>query len=206
MAVNQAGLSYLLSVSQSKSFFNRPGNKNEGIIKKLNKGTDSYKDNSNCNNNNKYMQLLRKLQEKDKAMQETLYERMSLKLRLEGLRREEMTTSNLRKKDRILAEQECILYHCSMRKLLSASQKNSGIRLGTGDLNIKSCESSENNILEKADEISSDIKESVRFGIEAAEVARRRKNNQIKEAIEAAAKKSAAKREKNRKRWINARV
>lgn len=203
MRIDQAGLNSLLSVIQPRGYFDKLSGKREGIIKKLNQGMNLSKDNASKNKNK---QLLKELYTTDKQMQAAFYEEKSLQLRLERLKIEEITTSNLRKKDRILAEHESTLFNASMGKLISAQGKSSELKFGRVDEGTKRDESMQKDIFERAEGINEDIKESAKLGIAAAEVARRRRNNQMKMAIEAAAKKSAARREREKKRLINVTV
>lgn len=203
MRIDQAGLNSILSVIHPRGYFNKLSEKREGIIEKLNQGMNLNKDNASKNKNK---QLLKELYTTDKQMQAAFYEEKSLQLRLERLKIEETTTSNLRKKDRILAEHEYTLFNASMGKLISAQGKSSELKFGRVDEGTKRDESMQKDIFERAEGINEDIKESAKLGIAAAEVARRRRNNQMKMAIEVAAKKSAARKDREKKRLINVTV
>lgn len=213
MHIDQKGLNYLLSAIQPKSSQDALRKKRGDLIKKLNNGVISNKGNGKAAGNK---QLLMEFKSIDKQIQMAIYEEKSLKLRLERLKLEEATTANPRKKERILAEHESLLHNASMGKLLSASEKSSRLKITIGDGAVLSLsgrcpgdrggESTQHGIKDEFAEINSDIKEAIKYGMEAAEVARRRRHNQVNEAIEEAAKKSAAKKRKRKKISINTTV
>lgn len=184
MSINQVGLNNLLSIVRPKSTLDELKERREGLWKKLNQGVNNNDGSINTK------QVLLELGEADRQIQRATYEEESRKLELENLKREEAAAKKLRERERLLAKHERVLQNASMRKLLSASGKFSGYGKfsagtsfinGAGTCGAKTGDLSQYDFMRKAEEINVDVKESVEFGIAAAEVARRRKRNELKE-------------------------
>lgn len=202
MPIDQVGLNTLLSVFRPKNYLETLREKREGIWKKLSSNVrDDSKDNK---------QVIADLQATDKQIQQEIYEEKSRKLELERLKREEAAAKNLRERERVYAAHERVLQTASINKLFSATCNAAEYRAmakgGTPLLFNNGVYEKDgytsNRLLEKTQEISGNIKESVEYGVAAAEVARRRKDNRIKLEIEVALTNEAA-RKKKRKRSIN---
>ncbi|OPX44993.1 hypothetical protein CLHUN_12250 [Ruminiclostridium hungatei] len=131
---------------------------------------------------NDIKESINKLREYDRDIQARAYENTARRLELERLEREEVTARNLHEKGLVLARHEDTLNCYSFGKLLSAKGKMHA-----------------SNTSSKAEEVGKELKESVEFGIAAARVAVRRKNNRIKEENEQALAKRNSRKNKPRK-------
>ncbi|WP_371380196.1 hypothetical protein [Sporomusa aerivorans] len=207
MSIDQAGLNKLLAMVYPKNNLTALREYRDGLQKKLEQevrnSTSATTVNSDDNNNRADTQhVIVELQATDKQLQLAVYEEETRKLELERLKREEAMAKNLRAREKALAKHESVLYNASMNKLFSAINKlpqvqtmaGSGMAFSFGqqpaetDKNSYSTHSLEG----KFEEINRDLKESTEYGIAAAEVARRRKNTQLKAEIEEAANKYKA--------------
>ncbi|BBB90205.1 MAG TPA: hypothetical protein PKA28_06420 [Methylomusa anaerophila] len=202
MPIDQVGLNNLLANFFPKNNLTVLREYHAGLQKKLaekafgNKEMLAKQDNNNANTDIK--QIVAELQAADKQIRQAIYEEETRKLEIDRLKREEAAAENLRKREKALARHERVLDNASMGKLLSAASKITH-KVGAGmviSLN------SPHGLPGKNDEIERDLKESVEFGIAAAEVARRRKNSELKANSEEAAYKKATK-EKAQKRNLN---
>ncbi|WP_371360905.1 hypothetical protein [Sporomusa malonica] len=215
MPIDQMGLNNLLANLYPKSNLTALREYRNGLQKKLEQTANGNKEmlaKQDNNNNTDSKQVIVELQAADKQIQQTIYEEETRKLELERLKREEAAAETLRKREKALAKHEHALSNASMSKLLSAATKSSQVNTmdGLGMTFSFSQPSSEpsnignapHSLTGKVDEIERDLKESVELGIAAAEVARRRKDNELKANIEEAACKKA-KKEKVKKRNVN---
>lgn len=200
MSIDLRGLNNLLSIVHPKSNLDSLKEYRNGLWKKLSQEANAAdrkpggpgKSDSGTQANIRTVFV--ELEAVDKQIQQASYEEQSRKLEEENLKREEAAAKKLREREKALAKHERVLENASMRKLLSAAGKFTGYRTAAGTgINIVShpgisgisndgCQ--QHSLMGKAEEINRDIKESVEFGIAAAEVARRRKQNERKEAIE----------------------
>lgn len=194
MSIDQIGLNKLLSIVRPKSNLDSLKEHRDGLWKKLNQGINTGT--GNPDNNSDMKQMITELAEADRQIQQATYEEESRKLELERLKREEAAAKSFREREKALAKNERALQNASMHKLLSAAGKYSVYRTTPGAGAIYSLSQGLPGInnagyppqgpLGKSEEINGDIKESVEFGIAAAEVSRRRKRNQMKEENEEA--------------------
>lgn len=225
MSIDLMGLNSLLSIAQPKSNLDALKEYRNGLWKKLSQGANTTdkkpggpgKDDSG--NQADIKRAFAELEAVDKQIQQASYEEQSRKLEEENLKREEAAAKKLREREKALAKHERVLENASMRKLLSAAGKFAGYRTAAGTginivsppglsgINHDGCQ--QHSLTGKAEEINRDIKESVEFGIAAAEVARRRKQNERKEAVEEDACKNdqigclAAAKKRRKKNSIN---
>jgi hypothetical protein len=216
MPIDQMGLNNLLANLNPKNNLTALREYRDGLQKKLEQEAIGNKEmlatQDNNNNNTDIKQVIVELQAADKQIQQTIYEEETRKLELERVKREEAAAKTLRDREKALARHEHVLMNASIGKLLSAAAKVSqcnsiggaGIALSFSQSASKtsSTENSPYSLTGKSNEIARDLKESVEFGIAAAEVARRRKANELKANIEEAACKKA-KQEKANTRNIN---
>ncbi|QDR79936.1 hypothetical protein [Sporomusa termitida] len=216
MPVDQMGLNNLLAKLNPKNNLTALRDYRDGLQKKLeqeaigNKEMHAKPDANHTTTDIK--QVIVELQAADKQIQQTIYKEETRKLELERLKREEAAAKKLRDREKALARHERVLLNASMGKLLSAAVKASQGNTIGGTGMVVACspsaakpsntENSPYSLTGKSDEIERDLKESVEFGIAAAEVARRRKANELKADREEAAGKKA-KKEKAKKRNIN---
>lgn len=214
MPIDQAGLNNLLSMVYPKSNLQALREYRDGLQKKLEQGvgnsnSETTTNSDSTNNRADTKQVIVELQSIDKKIQLGVYEEETRRLELERVKREEALAKNLREREKTLAKHECVLYKASMNKLFSAinnfSQAQTMAGLGMAfSFSQHSSETNHNgypaNSLEgKVEEINRDLRESNEFGIAAAEVARRRKNNQAKVEIEEAARKNTKKQNSKNK-------
>lgn len=197
MAIDQNGLNNLLSIFQPKSNLTALREYREGLWKKLNeaKNTKESPDKSNSSYMADTKQIIVELQSADRQIQQAVYEEENRKLEIERLKREEAMAKSLREKQKALAKHEGVLVNACLNKLLSAAGKaslnqptsNWGTTNFTNSINKDSNQqTSSSNFMDNNAAINSDLKESREFGIAAAEVARRRKNTEMKEQSEEA--------------------
>ncbi|MHB8061650.1 MAG: hypothetical protein ACYDG2_03275 [Ruminiclostridium sp.] len=220
MLIDQKGLNNLLSIIQPKNSLNILREKRESQLQKLNQMISTSSNDTEkigkCGNsvNGDIKQVIAELQASDEQIQLTVYEEKSRKLELERLKREEAMAKNPRQREKALAKQECVLYTASMNKLLSAKEKSSSeystiASTGTTLLYTKRLSETDSDgylrhsSIQKAKEIDRDIKASIEFGIGAAEVARRRKYNHMKEESKEADNKKDTTGKKKKKISIN---
>ncbi|TWH47109.1 hypothetical protein [Sporomusa sp. KB1] len=211
MPIDQMGLNNLLAIVNPQSNLTALKNYREGLQQKLeqklhNNTTDTIVNHDSSNTNTDDKQVIVELQTVDKQIQQTIYEEETRKLELERLKREESTAKNARERGKALARHERALDNASMNKLYSAISNNSQVQTMAGlGMSFPFClPSSESNnsthpqysLAGKVEETERDLKESTEYGIAAAEVACRRKNNQLKADIEEAACKNAKKAKK----------
>lgn len=213
MPINQIGLNNLLASVNPKSNLTTLREYREGLQKKLeqkyNNTTETIVNHDSSNTNTDNKQVIVELQAVDKQIQQTVYEEETQKLELERLKREEATAKNAREREKMLAKHQCALDNASMNKLYSAISNHSQAQTMAGlGMSFSFCQpSAESNnnthpqysLEGKVEAIERDLKESTEYGIAAAEVSRRRKNNQLKADIEEAASKRAKSKEKKRK-------
>lgn len=214
MNINQKSLNNLISIMQPRNSLDMLKEKREAQLKKLNQGlgtiTDSGKDIKNATDSTK--QAFAELRSIDEQILMEIYEEKSNKLELERLEREEATAKSLRQKENASAEHQAVLERCSMNKLFSAKRKSlelrtmvkSGVSVTLSeDLSTTGKDSTGNKLIQKSEEINRDIKEASEFGIAAAKVAVRRKNNQVKKENEEAAAAKIKNRKVKDKKYIN---
>lgn len=224
MSIDMKGLNNLLSIVQPKSNLDSLKEYRNGLWKKLSQGADTNDKKpgdpgkGDSGNQADIKRVFVELEAVDKQIQQASYEEQSRKLEEENLKREEAAAKKFREREKALAKHERALENASMRKLLSAAGKFTGYRTAAGTginivsppgvsgINNDGCQ--QHSLTGKAEEINRDIKESVEFGIAAAEVARRRKQNERKEELEEDACKNdpvalAAVKKKRRKNSIN---
>ena len=195
MPIDQMGLNNLLAIVNPKS--------NLTVLKEYRAGLQKKFEQEIRNTNTGNKQAIVELQAVDNQIQQTIYEEESQKLELERLKREEATAKNAREREKVLAKHERALDNASMKKLYYAISNNSQVQTMAGlGMSFSFCQpSSESNntahpqysLEGKVDEIERDLKESTEYGIAAAEVARRRKSNQLKADIEESACKNVKK-------------
>ncbi|CQR71739.1 hypothetical protein SOV_05370 [Sporomusa ovata DSM 2662] len=211
MPIDQMGLNNLLAIVNPQSNLTALRNYREGLQKKLeqklhNNTTETIVNHDSSNTNTDDKQVIAELQSVDKQIQQTVYEEETRKLELERLKREASTAKNAREREKTLAKHERALDNASMNKLYSAISNNSQVQTMAGlGMSFSFCQpsSASNNSTHpqyslegKVEETERDLRESAEYGIAAAEVARRRKNNQLKADIEEAACKNAKKAKK----------
>lgn len=186
MAIDQTGLNSLLSTFQPQNNLTALRKYRENLFKKLNQAVTNPK---HLNNNEKIdtKQIIVEIQSADKQIQQSMYEEQSRKLEIERLKQEEAFAKNLREKEKALAKHERILVNACFNKLLSAAGKfsvskplNSHCADNLAAFNNNTSRTS----IDHNTPIDRDLKESVAFGIAAAEVSRRRKNTEIKKQAE----------------------
>jgi len=192
MPINQSSLNSILSMAQSKSNYDILTEKQNGILKKLNQLIDnSTNDKTKVDNK----QLISELQETNKQIQQAIYDEKTTQLELQRLQLEEETGKSYRDRERAFAKHEDVLLNASMSKLFSAKSKLSQFsKMAGGKITIKDMANMTSqgagqnylpkNLLDKVDDINRDLKESAEYGKAAAEVARRRKKNQLKADLE----------------------
>ncbi len=211
MPIDQMGLKNLLAIVNPKSNLTALREYRERLQKKFeqetyNKPTEMIANHNSSNTNTDTKQVILELQAVDKQIQQSVYEEETRKLELERLKREEATAKSAREREKALAKHERALNNASMNKLYSAISNNSQAQTMAGSgMTFSFCPSASeanNNAhpqysLEgKVKAIDRDLKESTEYGIAAAEVARRRKTNQLKADIEEASCKNAKKAKK----------
>lgn len=197
MNINQKNLNDLVSIMQPRSSLDMLKERREALLRNItpNISTAGNNENSETNVGKDIKHTIEELREIDQQIQAEIYEEETRKLEIERLKREEAAAKNFREREKVLARHEATLDGYSFNKLLSADGKarqlntmaKSGVSvtLTNGPLpEDKGCGSS---LTEKTEEINGDIKESVEYGIAAAEVAVRRKRERIKAEIEEAA-------------------
>lgn len=215
MSIDQASLNMLQAMANPKSQLTALKEYRDGLQNKLEQATRNQTtvnaDNQTNNASSDRKQVIVELQAADKQLQQTIYEEETRKLELERLKREAAMAKNQRQRAKALANHERALTNASTGKLLSAAIKNSQYQASGGtepSLSLISpspaeatgSQSPQSGFASKAAEIQSDLKEAVDYGIEAAEVARRRKDAEIKAAGEEAAEKKA---KKAKRRTVN---
>ncbi|WP_094607473.1 hypothetical protein SPSIL_004920 [Sporomusa silvacetica DSM 10669] len=211
MPIDQISLNNLLAIVNPKSNLTALREYREGLQKKLeqklhNNTTETIVNHDSSHTNTDNKQVIVELQAADKQIQQTVYEEETQKLELERLKREEATAKNAREREKVLAKHERTLDNVSMNKLYSAISNNSQAQTMAGlGMSFSFCQpSAESNnnthpqysLAGKVEAVERDLKESTEYGIAAAEVARRRKSNQLKADIEEAASKNAKKAKK----------
>lgn len=197
MPIDQTGLNNLQAMFQPKSNLDVLREQRDGLWKKMNNSESSGENDSSKAKVNNH-QLIVELQGTDKQIQQAVYEEENRKLELERLKREEAAGKNLREREKALAKHEGVLYNASMNKLLSAKGKSSQCQKMGGiscsliqGVPVSSSEvDSSHNKTGLLNEIDRDLRESIQFGIGAAEVARRRQKNHRQEELEASNQKS----------------
>lgn len=203
MRVDEITLRDILSQLQPKSSLDRLREKRETLLKKINQSES----NPESPNNPKDMkQAFMELIDIDQQIQREIYDEKSRKLEIERLKNEEAAAKKFREREIILAKHEAALCRRSFNKLLSASSKCNGFRLTVKSgvsLTIREIASTgESNNLSKltdrVDEVNRDVKESVEYGIAAAKVAARKRNNRIRKEIQ----ETALEKKQNRKNKI----
>lgn len=195
MPIDSRYLNNLMPIIQPKNNLDSLKEYRNGLWKKLSQGANTSDkkpggpEKSDSGTQVDIKRVFVELEAVDKQIQQASYEEQSRKLEEENLKREEAAAKKLREREKALAKHERVLENASMRKLLSATGKFPEYRTvaGTGIIS-DGCQ--QKSFMGKAEEINRDIKESVEFGIAAAEVARRRKQNERKEETEAAAHKN----------------
>ncbi|CUH97276.1 hypothetical protein P22_3403 [Propionispora sp. 2/2-37] len=186
MSIDQAGLHTLLSTLQPKTNLAALKERRDNLWQKLNQqATNPSASQSDTK------QIVAELSAADQQLQQATYNEVNRKLEIERCKREAEAAKKLREKEKKLAKHERVLYNASMNKLFSAIGNLSQYQAlsGTGAVAPGAPGSG---LPDKASEIDRDLKESVQFGIAAAEVARRRKHTQQKLAIEEARQNQTA--------------
>lgn len=207
MPIDQTSLNKLLAMVNPKSKLTTLREYRDGIQKKLNQATQNTADmaanpaNSSESTDTKHVIL--ELASADKQIQQAIYEEETQKLELERLKREEAMAKSAREREKLLAKHERALENASIRKLYSAIANNSQAQTMAGSgssfsfnqpsINSNNASHPQNSLEGKVDAVERDLKESVEYGIAAAEVARRRKNNEVKANLEEVADKKAKK-------------
>lgn len=181
MSIDQAGLNTLLSTLQPKTNLTVLKERRDSLWQKLNQqATNPSASQSDTK------QIVAELSAADLQLQQATYDEVNRKLEIERCKREADTAKKLREKEKKLAKHEQVLYNASMNKLFSAIGNLSQYQALSGTGTTAAPGASSSGLPDKAGEIDRDLKESVQFGIAAAEVARRRKRTQQKLAIEEA--------------------
>lgn len=215
MPVDQKGLHNLLAALNPKNNLTVVREYRQGLQKKLEQaagGGKAMPDKEDKTKTNDIKQVVVELQAADKQLQQAIYEEKTRKLELERVKNEAAAAKKLRDREKALARHERVLLNASVGKLLAAAGKVSQCNSIGGAGMTVSCNwppakpegagTSPYSLTGKSAEIERDLKESVAFGIAAAEVARRRKANALKaDGEEAAGNKG--KKEKANKRRIN---
>lgn len=211
MPIDQMGLNNLLAIVNPKSNLTSLREYRERLQKKFeqeayNNPPETIVNHNSSNTNTDNKQVIVELQAVDKQIQQSVYEEVTRKLELERMKSEEATAKSAREREKALARHERALNNASMNKLYSAISNNSQAQTMAGSgMTFSPCPSSseENNnahpqysLEGKVEAIERDLKESTEYGIAAAEVSRRRKNNQLKADIEEASCKNAKKAKK----------
>jgi hypothetical protein len=209
MPIDQIGLNNLLTMVNPQNNLTALRKQREQLQRKLNQETSyttpntqtNHDDSNNTSTDSK--QIIVELAAVDKQIQQSVYEEETRKLELERLKQEEAMAKNAREREKRLAKHERALTNASMAKLSSAISNSAHAQsMAKSGMSFSFCQpSSEANshihsqysLEGKIEATERDLKESVEYGIAAAEVARRRKNNQLKADIEEAACKDAKK-------------
>lgn len=196
MPIDQADLKNLLTALFPKDNLTALREYRNGLQKKLAQGTggnSARQDKNSINADSK--QVIVELQATDKNLQQAIYEDETRKIELERLKREEAAAKKMREREKALARHERVLSNASMAKLLAAVSKLNPYTTAAGSP-AAGCLSGQGEAIER------DLKEAAEFGIAAAQVARRRKDNEQKANNEEAAG-NKARQEKAKKRSIN---
>jgi ribosomal protein L18 len=124
-----------------------------------------------------------------------MYDEISKKLEAQRLEREAAYAKKERDRERALAKHERLLVNRSMSKLLSAAVKAAY----PGEAAISAFSDGSQGERSYISAVDRDLQEAAQYGIAAAEVAIRRKNEEAKAQIEESAEKHQAARRKKTK-------
>lgn len=213
MGMDQNGLNSLLAGLQPKSNLSALRDYRAGLWNKLRQAADRQQSGDGKPDQANLGQDIKELSELDKKIAQEVYDEETKKLETERLKLEELAAKNGREKERALAKHERVLQNASMRSLLSAAGKisagqplfSSGAVVNSLYVDGKNAgqENSSSFFNEYTAGIDRDLKESVQYGIAAAEVSVRRKKAESKAQIEEAAQRHQAERKKKAKHSIN---
>ena len=209
MPIDQMGLNNLLSIVNPQNSLTALRKQRDQLQRKLNLGTSyttpdtptNHDGNNNTPTDSKHVIL--ELAAVDKQIQQSVYEEETRKLELERLKQEEAMAKNTREREKVLAKHERALTNASMAKLSSAISNSAHAQsMAKSGMSFSFCQPSSDanshahsqySLEGKIEATERDLKESVEYGIAAAEVARRRKKNELKADIEEAVRKDAKK-------------
>ena len=195
MAIDQAGLNSLLATFMPKNNMAALREQRANLLQKLQQSDTGNKD-GDRQQTGAIKHQLRELVAVDQQIAQRLYDDISQKLEEKRLAREAAIAKKERDRERALAKHELLLVNRSMGKLLSAAGKVS--QPGQSCIGVFSGGSQEDKTY--ISEVDRDLRESVQYGIAAAEVAGRRKNAEVRAQIEEnAEKKQAAHRKKSKR-------
>ncbi|MBP2636978.1 MAG: hypothetical protein H6Q72_2885 [Firmicutes bacterium] len=216
MPIDQMGLNNLLTMVNPQNTLTALRKQREQLQRKLNQAAAYTTPNALTNpvdSNNTptdSKQVILELAAVDTQIQQSVYEETTRKLELERLKQEEAMAKSAREREKALAKHERTLTNASMTKLSSAisnsahaqSMAKSGMSFSfvQPSSEVTSHVHSQYSLEGKIEATERDLKESVEYGIAAAEVARRRKKNQLKADIEEAACQNA---KKTKKKTVN---
>ena len=211
MGMDQSGLNRLLAELQHKSKLTALRDYRAGLWSKLSQTADQHNGDSNTDQA-KRGQDIKELAALDKQIAQEVYEEKTRKLETERLELEEAAAKNERERERLLAKHERVLQNASMRSLLSAAGK---VRAGqplfsggaAGGIHADGKRTGQGNSSSFFNEyttgIDRDLRESVQYGIAAAEVSARRKRTETKAQIEEAAQRHQAERRRKAGQSVN---
>lgn len=195
MAIDQAGLNSLLATFMPKNNMTALREQRANLLQKLQQ-SDTGNQDGDRQQPGDIKQQLRELVAVDQEIAQKLYDEISKKLEEKRLEREAAIAKKERDRERALAKHERLLVNRSLSKLLSAAGKAG--HPGQACIGAFSGGSQEDKPY--ISEVDRDLRESVQYGIAAAEVAVRRKNAEAKAQIEENAERKKAAHKKKTKR------
>lgn len=196
MAIDQAGLNSLLATFMPKNNMAALREQRAHLSQKLQQRIDTGNKAGDRQQTGDIKHQLRELAAVDQQIAQRLYDEISQKLEEKRLAQEAAIAKKERDRERALAKHERLLVSRSIGKLLSAAGKAS--HPGQSCIGALSGGSQEDKTY--ISEVDRDLRESVQYGIAAAEVAVRRKNAEAKAQIEENAERKQAAHKRKLKR------
>ena len=196
MAINQTGLNSLLAAFLPKSNLTALREQRATLLQKLQQKIDTGSKGGERPQAAGIKEQLRELVAVDQQIAQNLYDEISHKLTEQRLAREAAIAKKERDRERALAKHERFLVNRSWSKLLYAACKTGQ----PGPFGVGAVDGGSQEDKTYTSEVDNDIRESVQYGIAAAEVAVRRKNAEVKAQIEENAEKKRAIHKKKLKR------
>ncbi|KYZ76731.1 hypothetical protein AXX12_09985 [Anaerosporomusa subterranea] len=196
MAIDQTGLNSLLTTLTPKNNMAALREQRVNLLQKLQQRTDIGKTDGGQQQAGDIKQEIHELAAVDQQIAQEMYDEISKRLEEERLEREAAFAKKERDRERALAKHERLLENRSMSKLLSAAGKASH----PGEPYIGAFSGGSQGDKTYVSDADHDLRESVQYGIAAAEVATRRKNAEAKAQIEERTEKRQAAHRKKTKR------
>jgi len=189
MAIDQTGLNNLLATLTPKNNMVVLREQRANVLQKLQQKMDNGKPAD-------VKQEMRELAAVDQQLAKGIYDEVSQRLEKGRLEREAAVAKKERDRERALAKHERLLVSRSMSKILSAAVKADY----PGETAISAFNDGGKGERSYVSAVDRDLQEAAQYGIDAAEVAVRRKNAEAKAQIEEKADKQQADHRKKSRR------